>query len=200
EYPVHPEPVKLLKNSTYIICCDGAVNDLENHGIIPSVIIGDMDSINQATAEKYREKLVKISDQNSNDLEKAISWCHSHRISDINIFAATGLREDHTVGNIFLIAKFTHHFNSIRIFTNHGIFESITGSKIFQSFPGQAVSIFSTNPKLLLKSNGLKYPLNDEPLKSLESGCLNASIGYEFSINALQGEVIVFTTYKGITS
>jgi len=57
EYPVHRVPLKYLSTATFIICCDGAIKNLDKHGIIPDLIIGDLDSISSELKIKYSEKL-----------------------------------------------------------------------------------------------------------------------------------------------
>ena len=41
DYPTHPIPVKKINEAGCIICCDGAVNQLIDKGLEPSIIIGD---------------------------------------------------------------------------------------------------------------------------------------------------------------
>ena len=43
KFPTNKIPLKILKNSKYIIACDGASNKLIRRGYTPKVIIGDMD-------------------------------------------------------------------------------------------------------------------------------------------------------------
>ena len=45
EYPVHEYPLRLLRETPYIVCCDGAANTFISHGYIPNMIIGDGDSL-----------------------------------------------------------------------------------------------------------------------------------------------------------
>ena len=34
DFPKHPTPLRILKEATSIICCDGAVNNIEEYGLI----------------------------------------------------------------------------------------------------------------------------------------------------------------------
>ena len=74
DFPQHPIPLRILNEVDTIICCDGAVNNLVEYGLIPTHIIGDMDSITNELKIKYEDQLIHIPDQNENDLRKAMRW------------------------------------------------------------------------------------------------------------------------------
>ena len=73
-YPTHPIPVKKLHKAGCIICCDGAADQLTDKGLEPSIIIGDLDSIDQTLKSKYNDKTIHLPGQDANDLRKAIQW------------------------------------------------------------------------------------------------------------------------------
>ena len=56
DYPTHPIPVQKIKEAGYIICCDGAVNNLVENNIKPNIIIGDLDSLDPSLTNKYIDK------------------------------------------------------------------------------------------------------------------------------------------------
>ena len=68
DYPKHPTPLHILNDATTIICCDGAVNNLVKNGMEPQYILGDMDSIDNNLKSKYRDRMIKFSNQDENDL------------------------------------------------------------------------------------------------------------------------------------
>ena len=194
KYPTHPIPVELLKNANYIIACDGGVNNLVINGIIPDCIIGDLDSISEINKEKFKSKTIEISDQSENDLRKAINYCVENKIKDISIIAATGKREDHTIGNIFSLMKYSN--TNIKIYSDTGIFSCISDDNRIKSFKGQNISIFSTDKSIKIESKGLKYNFNKKNLSTLFYGTLNESIKEYFNINISHGSIIIFQTYK----
>jgi len=194
KYPTHPIPVELLKNANYIIACDGGVNNLAINGIIPDCIIGDLDSISEINKEKFKSKTIEISDQSENDLRKAINYCVENKIQDISIIAATGKREDHTIGNIFTLMKYSN--TNIKIYSDTGMFSCISDDNRIKSFKGQNISIFSSDKSIKIESKGLKYNFNKNNINSLFYGTLNESIKEYFDINISHGSVIIFQTYK----
>jgi len=191
-FPRSEKLLDLLDNAEKIVCCDGAVNKLVDSGREPSVIIGDLDSVRPELKERYSDILVRISDQDTNDLTKAVKWCVENGFKDIAILGATGNREDHAIGNISLLATYSK-IAKTKILTDYGVFTAINRSSSFSSFKGQQVSVFSLCAKLKITSEGLKYPLKDMELSAWWMGTLNESLGDSFTISFEgKGDVIVY--------
>ncbi|MCD7978806.1 MAG: thiamine diphosphokinase [Tannerellaceae bacterium] len=195
-FPTAKVPLKLLKEASVVIACDGAICSLHKAGIIPQAIVGDMDSIPEELRLHYANLLVEIVDQEINDLTKAVLQARNMGQEEILILGATGLREDHTVGNISLLAEYMPHFRRVEMATDFGWFTSLSTPTEFNSFPGQQVSIFSLNPLTKLTFSGLRWPVKDRTLTSWWQGSLNEATGDHFHIT-FEGEanLIIFRTY-----
>ena len=92
----------LIKDSDIIIACDGALETCRNSDISVDIVIGDMDSISNEALEYAKSagvKIVKLADQNSNDLSKAINHANSLAATDITIVNVYGGRSDHQFAN-----------------------------------------------------------------------------------------------------
>ena len=190
-----PGPEKLLTildEAERIVCCDGAVNKLVDSGREPDVVIGDLDSVRSELKDRYADILIKIADQDTNDLTKAVNWCVENGQKDIMILGATGRREDHAIGNISLLADYSGRAN-VKMLTDYGVFIAINKTTGFSSFPGQQVSVFSLCAQLELTSDGLKYPLKKMKLTSWWMGTLNEAVSDRFTISFEgDGNVIVY--------
>lgn len=195
EFPKHNIPLKVLEEAKTIICCDGASEKLIENGNTPSYVVGDLDSTSQATLDKLADKIIKISQQTDNDLNKAICWTIDNGAKDISILGATGNREDHTLGNLSLILnlKFT---GNVKILTDFGMFTLVTKQHTFESYVGQQVSIFAENPIIEITTTNLKYPLNDTRLNHIFSGTLNESTDTQFSVQISQGKILVYQAFE----
>ncbi|MDM8002854.1 MAG: thiamine diphosphokinase [Bacteroidota bacterium] len=193
-FPSHPVPLARLHEADMIICCDGAAGKLVAHGFEPGIIIGDLDSVPPAIKEKYADILVHDSDQETNDLTKAVNWCIAAGITEVAILGATGIREDHTLGNISLLADYSNQIDAVML-TDTGFFRVYDHSVTVASRPGQQVSLFSIDPTLKVTSSGLKYPLSNLSLCSWWRGTLNEAEDHFFSLQFEHGRVIVFTEY-----
>jgi thiamine pyrophosphokinase len=191
-FPQSAKLLRLLDSAVQIICCDGAVNTLVESGREPSVIIGDLDSVKPEVRMLYRDRLVQVADQDTNDLTKAVDWCVENGVKDVTILGATGKREDHAIGNISLLAGYSKKLN-VSMLTDYGKFIAITETTTFDTFKGQQVSIFSLDAGLMVSSTGLKYPLKEYKLTSWWMGTLNEAVGNTFTLSINKtGNVIVY--------
>jgi thiamine pyrophosphokinase len=109
----------------------------------------------------------------------------------VTILGATGIREDHALGNISLLADYGSRIEAVML-TDTGSFRVYYRSVTIASRPGQQVSLFSIDPSLKVTSTGLRYPLNKLALNSWWRGTLNESAGDSFSLEFENGHVIVF--------
>lgn len=182
-FPSSPLPLKLLEQAETIIACDGAVQSLHDRGFSPAAIIGDIDSIPENLQTLYAEKIHQIIDQETNDLTKAVHFVHELGISEVLILGATGLREDHALGNISLLADYTDLFDQIEMLSDYGLFTPLTQTTTLNSMPGQQISIFSLPPDKEITTHNLRYPINNRILTSWWQGTLNEAIGTEFTIS-----------------
>jgi thiamine pyrophosphokinase len=193
-FPFHEIPVAFLRNASRIICCDGAAQSLIEYGIEPFAIVGDCDSLDPGISEKFNDRIFIDSEQETNDLTKAVKWCSGKGFVDITIIGATGKREDHTLGNISLLLEYARIVN-VYMVTDYGIFYPVFESCSFKSFPGQQVSFFSISPETEITSSGLLYPLKKRKLKNWWEATLNEAAGNSFSLVFESGEVIVFLKF-----
>jgi len=194
QYPSHMVPARYLEEADLIVCCDGAAEKLVAHGLEPGIIIGDLDSVSPELKRKYENTLVKDDDQETNDLTKAVKWCVSQGIKEIAILGATGIREDHTLGNISLLADYNRDIKVIML-TDTGSFQVFDRTVTIESVPGQQVSLFSIDQGLAVTSSGLRYPLQDLKLTSWWRGTLNEAMGDSFTLFFEGGKLIVFMEY-----
>ncbi len=193
-FPSHEIPLRHLLEAELIVCCDGAAEKLVANGLEPGIIIGDLDSVSPALKKRYEKVLVQDSDQETNDLTKAVNWCINAGIKEVTILGATGIREDHTLGNISLLAGYSERIDAV-ILTDTGSFRVYDRSTTVNSHPGQQVSIFSIDPSLKVTSTGLKYPLNNLTLNSWWRGTLNESVADRFNLVFKGRQVIVYQNY-----
>ncbi len=194
-FPEHPIPLSMLKQARTIICCDGAIMNLLAFGMEPTMIVGDLDSINFAMREKYADRVFHNPDQETNDLTKSMQWAKQQGFHDVTILGATGLREDHAIANISLLAEYERQGFTVRMVSDFGVFTPVSHTYSFPSFKGQQVSIFSLQPDVTIRSENLKYSF-DRPLRSWWCGTLNESLGEQFTLHFKKGEVVVYQLFR----
>lgn len=211
EFPRTPYPLSCLGEACQIVCCDGAFEKyLRRYHDLPApperfTVIGDGDSMSpavwaEAEALGLHPDRIKISEQETNDLTKAVGYVVSeyHAANrgplSIVIMGATGLREDHTLGNVSLLGHYAEEYPDIdfRMVSDYGIFHPVRGRKSFVSFPGQQVSLFSLTPEIPVSVEGLRYPIANRPLRQWWEGTLNEALGDRFTVDG--GLLIVYQT------
>lgn len=191
DFPVHKVPLDYLRNAGRIICCDGSADQLIKAGFIPEAIVGDLDSVSQEVSERFSDRLYQDRDQETNDLTKAVNWCIKKNYNDLVILGATGKREDHTIGNISLLAEYAPNVRVVMV-TDTGILRPFLRSCTFPSIPGQQVSVFSVNPETEITSRGLVYPLVRKKLRNWWEATLNEATGRSIDLEFEGGALIVF--------
>ena len=190
DFPSRLLSLKWLGRCPYVVCCDGAANAYIRSGRVPQAIVGDGDSLLPEIKERYASLIHSEAEQDTNDLSKAFRFCLSQGKTNITIMGATGKREDHTIGNISLLADYMEQAE-VSLLTDYGIFVPIKEDSMFESRCGQQVSIFNMN-STALSAEGLAYPLS--VFTNWWQGTLNEALSDCFVIRT-NGKVLVFRVY-----
>ena len=193
-FPAHEIPLEYLRNAGHIICCDGSARSLVEAGFEPEAVVGDLDSLDSGLLNRFYDRLVRDDDQETNDLTKAVRWCREKGYDEVVILGATGKREDHTLGNISLLAEYVIYIK-VSMVTDTGIFVPLHSSMSLDSFPGQQISVFSLNPLTEVSSHGLRYEMDRMKLHSWWRATLNEAEGDSFEILFSGGPVIVYLKF-----
>jgi len=98
---------KLLRDDDFIIAADGGARHALNLGLLPSVVIGDLDSLDAVNRRTLDESHVHIitypADKDETDLELALLYAREHGYEEILLVGALGGRIDQTLGNLSLL-------------------------------------------------------------------------------------------------
>ena len=193
QYPSHPTALNKLHAAGTIICTDGSANKLLENGLTPNVIIGDMDSTTVGQ-DSFKGLYVKISDQDNTDLDKALEWCKLNSLSPLTVLGASQLREDHTIGNLILLANYSDELD-INFVTDYFTITCHHGKRSFTSFKQQLVSIVPVEDIQSITTEGLEFPLIDEPFPISSRGISNRATGHQFIITSSR-KIWVFRSHS----
>ena len=95
---------RIASAADMVIAADGGANIARQLRLRPDVILGDLDSISPATRRFFRTTpFLKISRQDSTDLEKALTYAQQQGIARVTILGSTGRRIDFTFGNMAVL-------------------------------------------------------------------------------------------------
>ena len=182
EFPRKAYPRELIRRADVIVCCDGNalqafLRDRESifngDRRLPDAVVGDMDSLSPSLAERYSSLLVRIGEQDDNDQTKAYHYVISHfpEVDTIHFIAATGRREDHTIGNLGLLMEYARSLSmskdrwfdkltdriSIDMVSDYSTAFVVTDTCELVLGKGRRISLFSPDNSLRLESEGLEW-------------------------------------------
>ena len=184
QFPTHAIPLAILHDAKHIVACDGAIHHIPQ----AEAVIGDGDSVPEA----FRSKLIRIEEQDDNDLTKATRYCVENGWKRIAYLGCTGKREDHTLGNISLLMRYYRDMGVEGIlYTDYGFFTPAYGHRTFLSIKGQQVSLINFGSHQLT-STGLRW--DAYTFSEWWQGTLNESLGNSFSLQS-DGYYLVYQTY-----
>lgn len=206
-FPTLPPVLKHLNEADYVVCCDGALEKYLRwyrqqapRPTHPVAVVGDGDSLSPALLREAMHEGMdlhhqQVDEQEYNDLTKAVRYAMAlpHEVKlHISILGATGKREDHTLGNISLLAYYLEQFPGVEFSmpTDYGTFYPMKGERVFDSFEGQQVSLFSLTPNEPITVSGLRYPIENRCLTQWWQGTLNEAEGEHFTV--IGGELLVY--------
>ena len=188
-FPTTPRALDFLRRADFIACCDGAANACVDAGFEPDVIVGDGDSVRDDVRERYADRIVRIAEQETNDLTKTFHHVLKQGRRDrFVILGATGKREDHALANLALLMDYAEEHSNVLMISDFGTF--YPAHDLFRaSVPqGSEVSIFNFGAKAF-SARGLQYPLYD--FARLWQGTLNVALRPDIEIHA-QGAFLVY--------
>lgn len=193
-FPSHPIPLSLLETGAPVVCCDGALAKLLKANVIPTVVVGDCDSLSEQDRQHYASLIHRVPEQESNDLTKAVRYCVEQGWKDLAILGATGGREDHTIANISLLAEYLDITREVWMVSDYGVMNAIAEDATFESWPGQQVSIFSIE-QAPMSCEDLKYGFNGAVFTNWWQATLNESLNDTFTLQ-VSGKTIVYRTFR----
>ena len=175
---------KLLAAAKRVVACDSAADAYRRRfRKWPTAIIGDLDSVRSLKAFRRsgtdHPTVVKVDDQSTNDLEKAINSCAKRGWKNPVIVGATGKREDHTIGNVFRALD-----GRCEIVTDAGRFIPCCGRLTLHMKKGSPVSVFAPDPHTRMTSKGLAWPLDNVKFRNLYCATLNRATATRVTISS----------------
>ena len=186
-----------IREGDCVICLDGGLRYADKAGIMPSVIVGDFDSVDIELVEKYRAKGVEIHSfpvrKDFTDMEIGIDIAVEKGAAELVLMAALGGRMDHALGNVFNMQRALSKGVSVRIIDEAQHMFLINNNKKFNYKKGTVISLIPITEQVKgVKTDNLSYPLNYETLYNGDSrGLSNVFDEDEAQICMSQGILLV---------
>ncbi len=187
----------LAKGCNLVIAADGGLKHLLPFKRSPNVLIGDLDSLEEAERRNAEEQGIRIlthsREKDDTDTELAIQYALSMNPKEIFVVGGIGDRIDHTLSNVGLLLYGLRQRVSMRL--TDGIQDAfLTDDRVeVVGKKGDVVSLLPWTEKVDgIITEGLKYPLVDGSLVWGHSlGISNELTGTKATIDISSGILLV---------
>jgi thiamine pyrophosphokinase len=187
-----------IREEDYLICADGGANHALAMGLIPHLVVGDLDSIDA----QVKQKLCRVSteflqfppEKEKTDLELAMEKAIELSPQEIVLIGVFGSRRmDHTFANLMLMNLPLNCGIAVKVFDEDHEVRLVNSEVTIQGQPGDYLSLLPLTAEVEdVVTEGLKYPLKGERLFfSSSRGLSNEFTGREASIKLSAGLLMV---------
>lgn len=181
----------LVAASSLVVCADGGANTACTLGAVPDWILGDWDSITEdARTQLAGSRWIDAADQEFSDMDKALAAVEEAGYRHISLAGAEGSRLDHTLANVALLLKYRH-----LAVTLHAAGEDVfllQGTVDITLAAGSRLSLLPLFGTSIVRTQGLQYPLSDEPLEpGVRDGLSNRAVAERVSVQSTGAPLLV---------
>ena len=188
----------LVGASRHLIVCDGALNRWTDDLKVPTIVIGDFDSVDSSLLTAWESKgaqLLNVEDQDTNDLHKALAHIKSIGAGSSLVVGATGGDPAHELANLLTCSTTpletqwhtqTHEY----LFFNPGVNYSI------DFFPGQEFSLFAFEMSTRVMLKGAHFPLDGDTLDSGSRGLHNRATATQVDLAYESGSLMMIRALR----
>jgi thiamine pyrophosphokinase len=194
----------LISKDDYIIAANGGSIHCENLGIIPKLIIGDLDSIPKNFLDKWIDHGIKIiqheKDKDRTDLELALMFAQKNKSGKTLILGGLGNRWDHSLANLLLASKENFRQMNTEFYSDNDWFYIVSEKIEFTGSPGQTVSILPLGGDANgVSTTGLKWSLENETLSHGSSrGVSNLISSEKVKVSVKEGVLLIIRNRGGL--
>jgi thiamine pyrophosphokinase len=200
---VHSAALKrLIRAEDLLVAADGGARHLTRMGLMPHVVIGDLDSLSSDEVSVLRSGGVKIVrypiEKDETDLELALLYAIEQGCQELRLVGALGGRIDQALGNIFLLGLPDLEGVDVRLEDGSDEVFLIRGSGQVEGQPGEIVSLLPLGgPARGVTTAGLQYPLRGETLwPERTRGISNVLLGERAEVQVDAGTLICVHTHE----
>ena len=188
-----------LEGADFILCADGGANRALEAGLTPDYVIGDLDSITEATRAKLpAERLISRPSQYASDLEKTLEFALELGVRSAAVLGVEGNRLDHQLCNLNLIEKFSSQLELLTV-DAFGTGRFIRGEFSFEGPVGQQVSLIAFRRAEGITLEGLRYPLQDAPMEwGVSNGISNEIVSSPVRIRIRKGTLFLYRVWPDL--
>lgn len=191
----------LVRPTDLVVAADGGSRHALALGLVPSLVIGDLDSINNSDRIKLEAAGTEIRQfprsKDETDFELVLNYVISSGFTEILIVAALGNRLDQTLGNLALLADPSLAGLDIRVDDGAEQAWFVRSRARVDGHSGDVVSLVPWGaPVTGVTTTGLRWSLKGEILHPFKTrGLSNELLGESASISFESGLLLVVHNY-----
>jgi thiamine pyrophosphokinase len=203
---VDPRDRAELDGADLVIAADGGTFALDGWGVVPHIVIGDLDSLGPERARGLERRGVQViefkADKDESDLELALRHAVSSDASEIVLLGIFGgTRFDHELANTLLLADEAYRRRAIRAVFGAVTVRAVQGGERLElcGRVGDLVTLLAVRGDAEgVRTAGLRYPLAGDTLRFGRSrGLSNVVQSAPASVACDRGVVLVIETRVG---
>jgi thiamine pyrophosphokinase len=182
----------LMAGSPLLVAADGGARHALACGIVPSAVVGDLDSIDdELRAAIPADRFHKIPRLDVTDLEKAVAFAIQQGCRDIDIVGAGGGRSDHAIANLSVLVI---HRGVVNISVHDELFEIslVDGETVIEGEPGTVISLVAIGECTGVTTRGLRWPLRDFTLPFGPRGVHNEIAESPARVSVRSGDLLLY--------
>lgn len=160
---------QMAAQADYIIAADGGARPLTQAGILPHLLIGDLDSVPAQQLAAFADAGVRIAqfprEKDETDLELALFEAVALGAEAIDLFGVLGGRWDHTFATIAMLCQPILQNCHVRIYADDQTLCIVRNMFTLHAAINDTVSLLPLTPTVAgITTYGLAYPLHDATL------------------------------------
>jgi len=182
----------IVSKADYIIAADGGILNCHKNNVEPNCVVGDFDSLSEEKVLIGKDiDIIRIAEQESTDMEKAIEHAKTLNPSHIDIFCSFGKRMDHSLGNILILNSYPDL--QISMHDSYGtMFALNPGKEKFSGLKGTTISLFAFSKVENITLSGFEFPLQQKSIGPAFIGVSNKISDDDAYIKFEIGRLIIY--------
>lgn len=153
-----------------IIAADGGAAHCRALGLLPDVLIGDLDSLSPAQRSELEEQQVRFvthpAQKDQTDFELAVLHAKKAGANQVTVLAGLGRRWDHSLANLLMVAQPQFAQLQITFLQGEQRLHILHGANKLAAKAGERVSLLPlAGDAAGVTTRGLAYPLQGETLQ-----------------------------------
>ncbi len=156
----------VLAGCDKLICADGGANHVYRLGVVPDLIVGDLDSISPGVMDYYSGHNVPVlrfpPEKDDTDQRIALKAAIELGATEVVLLGSIGKRLDHTLGSLSVLAYLLENGVSGVVMDEYNEITLCQGEALIRGEVGQEVSLLPLTTRVTgISTQNLKYALRN---------------------------------------